>query len=348
VSAVPGSMRAAVINGKDDLTVVDVDVPVPDAGEALVQIEYCGVCGTDLHSVLDGWAPPGTIPGHEWAGRVVALGADAGEVSTGQLVVGGPLRCGRCEWCQAGRPSLCVADPIRSGDSPHRGAFAQFHAVPVAALCPVPEGLPARTAALAEPLAVALHGLTLASLPRDPRGVRVLVSGGGPLGLLVIAALSARGVSDITVSEPADARRTQALAVGATQVVAPADLPTAPAMPTNCLDDGFDVCLETSGKEEAISTALALLRPTGRLVLLGTNAMSVRVDPLRILLNELVVTGGYCYDATGIADAVDLLASGQLPVAALVSPDDVPLDDLLDTMHRLHAGELSTKVLVRP
>jgi threonine dehydrogenase-like Zn-dependent dehydrogenase len=74
----------------------------------------------------------------------------------------------------------------------------------------------------------------------------------------------------------------------------------------------------------------------------------VRVDPLRILLNELVMTGAYCYDATGIVDAVDLLASGRLPIDALLSPDDVGLDDLLDTMHRLHSGDLCKKALVRP
>jgi threonine dehydrogenase-like Zn-dependent dehydrogenase len=119
-------------------------------------------------------------------------------------------------------------------------------------------------------------------------------------------------------------------------------------MPTEALQDGFDLVIETSGVEAAITTGLGLLRPTGTLVLLGTGAMNVRLDAIRILLNELVVTGAYCYDAGGIEAALALLASGRLPTDALLSPDDVALDDLLDTMHRLHAGEIPTKALVKP
>jgi (R,R)-butanediol dehydrogenase/meso-butanediol dehydrogenase/diacetyl reductase len=344
----PKRMRAAVIDGPAALTVRELATPQPSAGEVLLRIEYCGICGTDLHSVLDGWSPPGSIVGHEWSGRVVAVGDDVTSVAPGDLVVGGAPWCGTCEWCVAGRPALCVADPLRSADELHPGGFAEFRVAAADSLCAVPRALSARTAALAEPLAVALHGLTLADLPSDASGVRALVSGAGPLGLLVIAALIERGVTDMTVSEPSAGRRAQALIVGAAHAVSPSDLPEVPASPTDCREDGFTVSIETSGAAAAIGTALGLLRPTGRLVLLGTNSMSVRVDPLRILLNELVMTGAYCYDATGIVDAVDLLASGRLPIDALLSPDDVGLDDLLDTMHRLHSGDLCTKALVRP
>jgi 2-desacetyl-2-hydroxyethyl bacteriochlorophyllide A dehydrogenase len=343
-----GRMRAAVIDGPGAVSVREVDVPTPAGGEALVKIDYCGICGTDLHSVLDGWAPPGTIPGHEWSGRVVEVGPGVTAVAVGDLVVGGPPSCGHCEWCLNGHRSLCVADPVRRGGNPHKGAFAEFYLATADALYVVPAGLPARTAALAEPLAVALHGLTLAALPADPAALRVLVTGAGPLGLLVVAALAERGVGDITVSEPAAARRTQALAAGATRAVSPVDLPELPQLPTQVAADGFDRCIETSGRAEAISVGLSLLRPTGRLVLVGTNAMSVTVDPLRILLNELVVTGAYCYDDHGIGAALELLATGRLPVDQLVAATDIGLDDLLTTMQRLHAGDLPTKALVRP
>ncbi|MBV9870095.1 MAG: alcohol dehydrogenase catalytic domain-containing protein [Frankiaceae bacterium] len=340
--------RAAVIGGPGVLSIEDLEIPPPARGEALVRIEYCGICGTDLHAVLEGWAPVGTVPGHEWSGTVVAVGPGVDAVTTGDLVVGGPSTCGECEWCTSGHRSLCVTDPLRHGDYPHRGAFAELHLARAAALHRVPPGMPARTAALAEPLAVALHGLTLADLPPEPSAIRVLVTGGGPLGLLVVAALAARGVGHIVVSEPAEGRRRQALAVGATAAVAPDGLPAAPAMPTECLPDGFDVCVETSGRAEAISGGLDLLRPTGRLVLLGTSAMAVTLNPLRILLNELVVTGGYCYDDDGIAAALDLLATGTLPIERLAAREDTGLDDLLQTMKRLSSGELSTKALVRP
>jgi 2-desacetyl-2-hydroxyethyl bacteriochlorophyllide A dehydrogenase len=286
--------------------------------------------------------------GHEWSGRVAATGADVTEWQTGDLVVGGPPWCGTCEWCRQGRPSLCVADPIRAAKPGHGGAFAEYHLAAASSLYRVPAGLDPRTAALAEPLAVALHGLTLAALPPDAGGLRVLISGAGPLGLLLIAALGARGITDLVVSEPSAPRREQALAVGASQALDPADLPAVPDLPTRCRDDGFTVGFETSGHAAAISTLLGLLRPTGRLVLLGTGSMSVRVDPIRILLNELVVTGAYCYDADGINNALTLLASGRLPIDALLSPHDTGLDDLLATMQRLKDGQLPTKAMVRP
>jgi (R,R)-butanediol dehydrogenase/meso-butanediol dehydrogenase/diacetyl reductase len=212
----------------------------------------------------------------------------------------------------------------------------------------IPEGLDLRVAALSEPLAVALHGITAAKLTAGPEGVRILVSGGGPLGQLVVAALRADGADSITVSEPTEPRRKQAVLAGAHHAVAPDELPAVPPLPTEAHQDGFDVVIETSGVEVAIATGLGLLRPAGTLVLLGTGAMSVRLDAIRILLNELVVTGAYCYDAGGIDAALELLASGRLPVADLLCADDVGLDDLLDTMNRLHAGDIPTKALVKP
>jgi 2-desacetyl-2-hydroxyethyl bacteriochlorophyllide A dehydrogenase len=341
-------MRVAVIEGPGRIAVRDVDMIAPGLGEVLVRIDYCGICGTDLHGALDGWMPPGTVGGHEWSGTVAAIGADVSGWSEGDQVVGGPPWCGACEWCLTGRPALCVADPIRGNGQELGGAFAEYHLATAESLRPVPAGLDLRVAALSEPLAVALHGITVAKLPDNLAGHHILVSGGGPLGQLVTAALRASGADDVTVAEPSAVRRAQAVAAGATAALTPDDLPVAPALPTEAHQDGFHVVFETSGIEAAISTALALLRPTGTLVLLGTGAMTVRMDAIRILLNELVVTGAYCYDAGGIDAALALLASGRLPVDSLMCPDDVGLDDLLDTMNRLHAGEIPTKALVRP
>jgi threonine dehydrogenase-like Zn-dependent dehydrogenase len=341
-------MRAAVIEGPGRIAVRDSDVPTAAAGQVLVRVGWCGICGTDLHGALEGWMAPGTVGGHEWSGTVVAVGAGVTAWSAGDQVVGGPSWCGKCEWCLAGRPALCVADPIRSGGVELGGAFADYLLAGADTLRPVPAGLDLRVAALSEPLAVALHGLSVAKLPDNLAGLHLLVSGGGPLGQLVTAALLAAGADDVTVSEPSAVRRAQAVAVGATSAVSPQDLPDAPALPTEAHQDGFHFVFETSGVEVAVGAALALLRPAGTLVLLGTGDFSVRMDAMRILLNELVVTGAYCYDAGGIDAALTLLASGKLPVDALMCPEDVGLDDLLDTMNRLHAGEIPTKALVRP
>lgn len=344
----PLAMRAAVIRGPGSLAVERIEAQRPAEHHVLVRVEYCGICGTDLHSVIDGWAAPGTIVGHEWSGRVTEVGAGVTQWRPGDLVVGGPDLCGQCEFCRAGRPSLCLANPLRTGAAGYPGGFAEYVIAPARALHRVPPGLDARAAALAEPLAVAMHGLTVARLPDDPAGLRALVSGAGPLGLLVVAALAERGVRDITVTEPAPARRAQSLQAGATTAVDPAELPAVPELPNQPTTDGYDVTFETSGRAQAISTALGLLRPGGTVVLLGTGAMSVSIDPLRVLMNELVVTGGYCYDADGVDAALALLATGRLALDTFTCPDDVGLDDLLVTMQRLRAGDLPTKAMVRP
>jgi 2-desacetyl-2-hydroxyethyl bacteriochlorophyllide A dehydrogenase len=341
-------MRAAVLEGAGQVAVRDVERLSPAAGEVLVRVAYCGICGTDLHTMLDGWGTPGSVGGHEWSGEVEAVGAGVTAWRPGDHVVGGPAPCGSCRWCRDGYPALCVADPIRTGTQGHGGAFAEYHLGPADGLRPVPAGLPLRAAALAEPLAVALHGLTVASSVGAEVTGRVLVTGAGPLGLLVVAALAARGAAEVVVSEPSAARRTQAMKAGASSAVAPDELPAAPELPTQCRDDGFDVAFDCSGQGAAIATCLSLLRPAGRLVLLGTGSMSVRFDPIRILLNELVVTGAYCYDDGGIEAALDLLASGRLPVDSLLMPDDVRLDGLIGALHGLKSGEIPAKVLVRP
>ena len=213
MTAVPSDlMTAAIYRGDGRIEVDRVPVPEPGPGELLVEVAACGICGSDLHLVLEQYARPGAILGHEWSGTVVA-GRDVGpERAPGDRVVFNPTPgCGRCRPCRRGRPSVCLlreSSDIRD----MRGAFARYLAVPAANTLPVPDSLDMRAAALAEPTAIALHAVELAGVGPDDR---VLVTGGGPVGLLIVSVLRARGVEDITVSEPSALRRERARAVGA-------------------------------------------------------------------------------------------------------------------------------------
>jgi threonine dehydrogenase-like Zn-dependent dehydrogenase len=171
-------MRAAVYRGPRDVVVEERPVPELGPHDVLLEVSHCGVCGSDLHMFVDGWGAPNSIGGHEYSGRVVAVGEAVTAWSSGDEVVGGPAqRCGECEYCRAGRPQLCTgrANP---GVGDFQGAFAEFVRVHEAELMRVPSGLSMRAAALAEPLAVALHGLTRGGVRV---GQRVLVTGGGPI-----------------------------------------------------------------------------------------------------------------------------------------------------------------------
>ncbi len=340
-------MRAAVLGGGPGRLSVE-DVPVPDVGdkEVLVEVDLCGVCGSDLHMVLDGWGRKGSWEGHEWVGRIAATGSGVTKWSVGDVVVGGPsIRCGECDACRAGRPSLCAARDT-PGATPDHGAFATYKLTHEGEVLPMPSGLDPRAAALAEPLAVALHGIHQG---RVQPGMSVMVMGAGPIGALTIAALRAMGVDDVTCSEPTEIRRDIAAAVGAARVVHPDDLHVPSiAEPGLVVAGAVDVVLECSGHGRAMEAGLAQCKRGGMLVLVGAGMAQPKFDPNRILLNEVVITGAFTYDKDGFEEALGLLASGTMPVDALLEPGEVPLDGLLDAMRGLAGGEIAGKVLVKP
>lgn len=340
------TMHAAVLHGPGDLRVEERPVPEPAPREVLVEVSHCGVCGSDLHMVIEGWGQRGSVGGHEWSGRVVAAGDEVAGLAIGDAVVGGsPPPCGGCRACRARRPSLCD-ERETPGTSVERGAFARYVCADERSVAPVPDGLELRTAALTEPFAVALHAVSRSGVAP---GQRALVTGAGPIGALAIAALRARGVTEIVVSEPNPGRQAVATRLGATSVVQPAALrvPTM-AEPRLVIDGAVDVALECSGRAAAMVAACAQLVRGGTLVLVGAGIESPSFDPNRILLNELVITGSYEYDAGGFDEAAALLAAGAVDVDAILEPDDISLDALLTAMKGLAGGTIAGKVLVDP
>jgi L-iditol 2-dehydrogenase len=343
---VPTQMAAAVLKGPGRLDVEDVPVPPLGPAGVLVEIDLCGICGSDLHMVLEGWGRPGSVQGHEWIGTVAAVGPEVRRWQLGDRVIGGPpVRCGECASCVAGRPSLCERRET-PGTGGEDGAFARYKVTPADELLAMPEGLDRRAAALTEPLAVALHGI---SQGRVRPGQRVRVAGAGPIGALTIAALRALGVDDVTCVEPGERRQVLAAEVGATAVRHPDELEVPTIVePGRIVDGAVDVVLECSGKASAMEAGLAQLVRGGTLVLVGAGMESPRFDPNRILLNELIITGAFTYDRDGFERAIKLLASGAMPVDALLEPDEVPLTGVLDAMEGLATGRVAGKVLVRP
>ncbi len=334
-------MPAAVYVGDGRLAVEEVPVPEPGPGELLVEVSACGICGSDLHLVLERYARPGAVLGHEWSGRVVA-GEPSGR-GPGERVVFEPTPgCGHCRPCRRGRPSVCVRRPV-SDMRDMRGAFAQYVTVPSTNLLRLPNSLGMRAAALAEPTAIALHAIELADITADDR---VLVTGAGPVGLIIIATLRALGVTDISVSEPIDLRRDRALAVGAVSALTPDELVDPDIGRT--VDRPYAAVFECSGRAAAAERALGQLDFAGTLVFVGTGAKPTRVNHNRMIVLELEAVGTFNYSADGFGPAVDLLDSGRLPLDLLLEEGDVPLSGVMDAMDKLSRGEIAAKVLVRP
>src|SRR3954454_17767737 len=259
-------MPTAVLDGPDAMSVQYRPVPELGDGEALVEVGWCGICGTDLHLVLEGYGRAGSVLGHEWAGTVAAIGPGVIGVDIGAPVVAGPEPpCGKCRSCLRGRPSVCKARPTPDYLE-FNGAFARYTKVDANRLLPVPEGLSTRAAALTEPVAIALHAMHVADA-LDP-DLRILVTGAGPVGLLTVAVLAAHGVHDVTVSEPSALRRERALALGARRVLEPDDLPRAPM--GRLVGEPYDLAFECSGRATAAERALDQLDAAGTLVFVGT------------------------------------------------------------------------------
>ena len=281
--------------------------------------------------------------GHEWSGTVRETGAGVDPALIGARVVATPAPgCGECRACRRGRPAVCLGKPPPDHFG-FRGAFCRYVVVEAERLLTIPAELPIRTAALTEPTAIALHTANLSgAVPGD----RVLVSGAGPVGLLMLAVLRARGVEDITVVEPAPPRRTRAAELGAARTMAPDELPRAPM--GRPVESPYTIAFECSGNARAAEAALDQLDYAGTLVFVGTGRELPRVNHNRAIVLELTIIGAYNYDDDGFSAALALLASGRLPVEQLIEADDVVLDGLLPTMHRLAAGELPGKVMVSP
>jgi len=343
---IPDRMPAAVFMGLKDVTVEERPTPAPGPGDLLIEVSHCGVCGSDLHFLIEWGGRTGVVEGHEFSGTVVAFGSDVTGWQVGDRVVPGQSpKCGTCEYCRAGRVSLCSQrGRVGADDHDALGAFARYKVINAAHALRVPEHLSLKHAALVEPLAVALHGITQGGGPRP--GTRWLITGGGPIGFLSVAALKALGVDDIVVSEPKLKRRELCAKLGA-RTVTPDELET-PPWPHDLVAEPFDVALECSGNGRAQEAALTQLKRAGTLVLVGAGMARPKFDPNRILLNELTITGAFVYDADGFVRALELLASGTLANDLLVEPDDYPLNKLLDTALGLHEGTVAAKAMIVP
>jgi L-iditol 2-dehydrogenase len=309
-------VRAAVLHGPEDLRVEDVPEP---AGEVLVRIEAATTCGTDVKMWRHGH--PKLLPayparfGHEMAGTRT----DTGE----RVFVSDSVPCGACAPCAAGRPQICRA--------PHwiLGGFAEYLAAPEAALHPIPDALPFDAAAMAEPLAAAVHAVS-----RAPEHGPALVLGGGTIGQMVAAVLLAGG-REVTVLDRHPERRAQAESLGAE------------APPKKGVRPLFSVVFECVGRPDAWRSAVELAAPGGTVVFVGGCAAGTDVNlptgPLHY--DELDLRGAFHHSRAERDRALGLLASGLAWQTWASEP--IGLDDL-ETALAASPGGPARKWVVRP
>jgi len=340
MSSRPATMPAAVWDGPDAIAVREVPLPeVPD-GWALVEVEYTGICGTDL-SILHGTHPrarAGIVPGHEIVGVIAAAGTTG--LRPGQRVVAEPLiSCGRCRACASGSPHVCRELKLYGIDVP--GSLARYVALPATVLHVVPAAVPARHAALVEPLAVAVHAVSRSGMrPGDT----VAVLGGGPIGVLTALVAQQAGAGHVTVVEPRTWRRKVIAGLGLD--VVPEGVDPAEHIAALTGGEGADTTFDAAGHPAVAAQLPRVTRVLGRIVVVGVYKQPAPVDLQAICFKEQSLVGVRVYTRDDVARAVELVASGELGLERLPVAE-FALDDVVAAFDSAAAGEDNLKVLVR-
>jgi 2-desacetyl-2-hydroxyethyl bacteriochlorophyllide A dehydrogenase len=334
-------MPRALYTGERMFSVVEHDEQPPGPGEVRIGVAYTGICGTDLHirhGAMDARVHRPAVIGHEMAGRVAEIGEGVSGWAIGDPVTVVPLEsCGTCPACQAGHRHICHNLNFVGIDSP--GSLQSSWTVPAHLLARLPAGLSLRTGALVEPVAVAAHDVRRAG---HVAGQKVVVVGGGPIGLLV-ARVAATDGADVRLVELDRRRRETANRLGLT-AVDPATTDVGALVDDWTSGAGAAVAFEVSGSPAGVATATRVLAVRGRLVMVAIHPTPREVDLYRLFWRELSIIGARVYERRDVERAVDLLARGVIPADELITRV-VPLSQVNDAFDALEGGG-EVKVLI--
>lgn len=327
-------MKAAVMQGlHQPLRVETLPDPTPLAGEVVVKVGRCGICGSDLHMTEDpayGKAS-GDVLGHEFAGEVVALGKGTEGVALGELVAVIPLQsCGQCDSCRAGEVAWCDRFGLQGG------GYAEFAVTRPNQCIRLPKSASIADGAIIEPLAVALHGVNMSGLKK---GDKVLIIGAGPIGLAVAFWARRVGAVDVVMLDIADHQRDRALAMGATGFA---------ISPDDALVDGkTDIVFECVGLPGLIAQAVGHVRNRGTILLLGLCTMPDTFNSFAMLSKEIRLITSAFFTRGEYEAALDVLDAGAAEPRMLIT-DTISLNDTPDRFEALRQRSHACKVLIAP
>ena len=309
-------MKAVLFDQGGRTYLDDVPVPVPADDEALIRVDACGICASDLHMAQI--KEPGElswpiIAGHEIAGTITRLGAAVAGFLVGDRVAVNPLlTCGSCRACRKGQINLCQRPDVIGLRRP--GGFAEYVSAPAGSLHAVADLSPT-AAALAEPLACALHGVRRLA-PRA--GDSILIVGAGSIGLLALQLLRRLTQGPIVIADLSEQRLEVARQLGATQV-----LPAAANLASTLRDlapDGFDGVIDATGVPLVVQTALEQVAAGGRMLMLGScpRQATIEVAPRQIQRQEITMLGSFSF-RDEFPDAVQMLIAGEVAAGPIVT-----------------------------
>ena len=329
-------MKAAVVVTPGTIAIEEVPDPTPGPADVVVRPAAVGICGTDLH-IMDGEFAPAfpIVPGHEMAGEIVAVGSAVTGYAVGdQVAVDPSLYCGYCYYCKRARGNQC--ENWGAIGVTVSGGAAEFVLAPMANLFKLPDHLPARDAALIEPLSCAVRGFDV--LPRDLAS-SYLIYGAGTMGLMMLELAKRAGAESVSMVDLNPERLDTARRLGCSAAVASADDLVAPR--------GFDVVIDCTGVEAAIKDGLRRVGRGGTFLQFGVANYDARVaiEPYEIYRREITITGSmavlHSFDRAG-----QMLAAGVLDPSIFVS-HRFPLTSYATALDQFRRGE-GRKILIEP
>lgn len=333
-------MKALVYTQPNEVQLQERPHPELVPGEVVLKIEAVGICGSDMHA-WHGHDPrrkPGLVLGHEFVGTVAESAAPGFAVGT--RFTGNPLiTCGTCEYCVQGRNNLCANRTMVGMTRP--GAYAEYMSIPAASLIAMPQDLSYRAAALTEPAATAWHAvnLVLRALVRPIHEGRVLVIGGGAIGMLTALLLRHLGVRRTVLAELNALRRDAVARHAQCEAVDPRSTPLA--------ESSFDVVIDAVGAKATRAQAFAAIKPGGVIMHVGLQDWASEIDMRKLTLAEVTLLGTYTYTTADLRATVDALAQGAFGDLSWV--EERPLDAGQQAFLDLDQGRCaSAKVLLRP
>jgi len=360
LDTLPRTMRAVRCIAPEDYRLEEVPVPTPGPGEVLIKLDACGICASDVKCFVGAprfWGEAGgkgyvqapVTAGHELIGTVVALGEGAGErdgLALGDRAISEQIvPCEACRYCRTGKYHLCAVHDIYGFHQSTQGGMADYMLFPARARnYQVPRDLPVEKAALIEPLACSMHAVNRAHIAF---GDVAIIAGAGTLGLGMIACARLKNPGTLVAIDRFDSRLDVARNLGADVTLNP-DRDDVVARVLEMTEGyGCDVYIEATGHPDAVNQGIAMIRKGGNFVEFSVMAQETSTD-WTILgdVKELNIYGAHlgpgCYPTV-----IDYLHRGLLRVDGIVT-HELPLDDYLDGIHRVHSGKDSIKVLLRP
>ncbi len=339
-------MKCVAIKDVKKFEVTDKEEPVSTNGSVVVDVKKAGICGSDIH-YWDIGQPVGLVMGHEFCGTVVDKGNHP-DLNVGDRVTALPISpCGKCHACLTGNPQYCKETwTYATGLSlTNSGAYAPRLAVRSDMIMKVPDSVSDEEGAMVEPTAVGLHAIHLADIKV---GEKVLVVGGGIIGLVSAMFAKKEGASYVAISETNEARGKKAIELGVADEWFDAKDENFVKNATSKTVDGFDKVIECCGNSQAVSSAIMCTRPGGLVVLVGVALAPITVPTVSAVMSEITIKGAIAYTKEEFQTCIDLMANKQIDVMKFMSKI-VSLEEVQASFEELTCGTSdSIKILIDP